>query len=112
MLSGKSCESTRSRIALKSNTNMFLARCTNCIPNANFAESAFVETPDWRTTPRAQWTVEVLANGKIALKSDSGRYLSRCNQCAAGDPPNRAFVQATSSADAVAQWTVKCLGPP
>ncbi|KAJ0400865.1 hypothetical protein P43SY_000135 [Pythium insidiosum] len=47
------------------------------------------------------WTVEALTNGKVALKSDSGRYIARCRGCAPGSPADRAFVHSTTSNDPI-----------
>ncbi|GLE03086.1 hypothetical protein PINS_up011965 [Pythium insidiosum] len=62
--------------------------------------------------PSAVWTVETLGNGKVAFKSDNGRYLARCNNCAGGFPADRAFVHSTSAADPWAQWEVGCINGP
>ncbi|GLE00040.1 hypothetical protein PINS_up008767 [Pythium insidiosum] len=101
------------RVALKvRDVGTYLARCNGCLVGGAYPDSAFLHVRDWREGPWAQWTVETLANGKVAFKSDTGRYLARCNGCAPGGPPNRAFVHSASSADPWAQWDVGCINGP
>ncbi|GLE04173.1 hypothetical protein PINS_up013084 [Pythium insidiosum] len=98
------------RIALKSDTGKYLARCYDCIPASSFPDAVFVHVSDWRSTPDAQWVVKPIGSDKVALNSMTGQFLVRCYGCALGDPPNRAFVTPASTSDPVAQWTVKCIG--
>lgn len=67
------------RVTLKvGDTERYLARCRNCGPGA-YSDSASVEQKQ-ATQPYTIWTAEKCGNA-IALKSDSGLYLSNCNNC-------------------------------
>ena len=48
----------------------------------------------------------------VSLKSDTGKYLSRCNRCWLGDGayPDSAFVHETNPSNPWAKWTVESLG--
>jgi hypothetical protein len=98
-------------IALQSDTGKYLARCEACIPGAPVANSAFIHVVSPSEGPWAKWTVVDAGGGKIALKSDIGTYLARCNKCI----PNAhledtAFVHATSPSVDYAKWTVEDAG--
>ncbi|KAJ0401130.1 hypothetical protein P43SY_007221 [Pythium insidiosum] len=102
------------RMFLKSDIDTYIARCDGCIPGSSYPDAAFVNAVDWRDNLLAQWTVETLANGNVAFKSSSGKYLARCNKCVPGTmaPDDRAFVQALSNSDPQAQWAVTCITAP
>ncbi|OQR93333.1 cytochrome P450 [Achlya hypogyna] len=99
-------------ISLKSDKGTYMGRCTNCVWNGAFDNSAFVHVPSPGTARKAQWTVVNTGNGKIALQADSGKYLARCNNCAPGAAyPDEAFVHVTDWKKAPwAQWTCKDVG--
>jgi hypothetical protein len=47
----------------------------------------------------AKWTIENQGNGQIAFKADTGKYLSRCNNCwRFGAYPDAASVHITTPA--------------
>lgn len=74
------------KVTLKSDNGNYLARCNSCIPRGAYPDTAFVHVPETnvRASPWAQFTLELLSNGKYALKADSGNYLARCNGCIPG----------------------------
>jgi hypothetical protein len=48
-----------------------------------------------------------LPNGKVALQSDTGRYLAICSYCApAAAYSDAAFVHAADAAESPVQWTL------
>jgi len=92
---------------LKSDSGKYLARCNNCWNKAAYPDAAFVHVSTPTGNPYALWTPERLANGKWALKSDSGKYLSRCNGCVTGGTtPDYAFVANSNANAPYDQWTV------
>ena len=99
------------KIALQADTGRFLARCNKCAPSATSPDEAFVHVNDWQNASWAQWTCEDVGNGSIGLKSDTGRYLARCNSCNRGAYPDTGMVHAKSYADGSwAQWTIMSNG--
>jgi hypothetical protein len=95
------------KFSFKADSGNFLSRCNNCWNSGASPDSAMVHVTDAASGPWAQWTPENLGNGKWAFKSDTGKYLARCNNCVrGGSTPNFAFVHSTNSADPWAQWTV------
>jgi hypothetical protein len=54
----------------------------------------------------AQFELISVGNGKIALKSDNGKFVGRCNNCIVGGAkPDFATVHVTDSSQAFAQFT-------
>ncbi|EQC41124.1 hypothetical protein SDRG_01103 [Saprolegnia diclina VS20] len=99
-------------ISLRSDTGNYIGRCNNCVAGGAYKDSAFVHVKTPASSPWAQWTVVNTGNGKIALRADSGKYLSRCNNCAPGAAyPDEAFVHVDDWTTAPwAQWTCKEAG--
>ncbi|KDO35145.1 hypothetical protein SPRG_01212 [Saprolegnia parasitica CBS 223.65] len=99
-------------ISLRSDTGNYMGRCDSCVSNGAYKDSAFVHVKTPASSPWAQWTVVNTGNGKIALRADSGKYLSRCNNCAPGAAhPDEAFVYVDDWTTAPwAQWTCKEAG--
>lgn len=81
--------------------------CNKCWNNAVSSDAAFVHIGS-SDNKWAQWTPELLKNGKWAFKSHTGKYLARCDSCARGASySNFAFVHVDSPNDKPwAQWTV------
>jgi len=95
------------RIALQADTGKYLARCHNCTQNATSKDAAFVHVNISEGNPRARWQILTLANGKVTLQSDTGKYLAVCTRCAPGVYPDAAFVNVADVADPNAQWTLE-----
>ncbi|KAF0707609.1 hypothetical protein As57867_006562, partial [Aphanomyces stellatus] len=95
------------KIVLKADTNNYLARCNNCAPGAAYPDEAFVHVNDWHGKPWAQWSCVDVGGGKVALQSDSGHFLARCNNCVKSIYPDSGFVHPpTSTVGSWAQWTI------
>ncbi|OQR83689.1 cytochrome P450, partial [Thraustotheca clavata] len=89
------------KLALQADNGNYLARCNNCAPGAAYPDEAFVHVKDWNGAPYAQWTCVDGGSGKIALQSDTGKFLGRCNNCLTnGANPDSAFVHVTSTSNA------------
>ncbi|CAK4639960.1 hypothetical protein LEN26_014362 [Aphanomyces euteiches] len=101
------------KLAFQGSTGKYLARCNNCSPTGAYPDEAFVHVSNWADGPYAQWTCEDIGDGKIALKSDTGKYLARCNNCLSGAPySDAAFIHATTWVNQTwAQWKVTNLAP-
>lgn len=103
-------------VTLQSDSGNYLARCTDCVPNAKYPDSAFVQvTPsEVKTSSRAHFYLERLSNGKYTLRSaDSGKYLAECVNCSPnGISPDMAFIyvsHATIKETKDAQFTLVAL---
>ncbi|OQR90428.1 cytochrome P450, partial [Thraustotheca clavata] len=95
------------KLAFQADTGNFLARCNNCAPGAAVADEAFVHVKNWRDGAWAQFTCVDMGNGKVALQSDNGNYLARCNNCVRSSLPDSATMHvADPRMGAYAQWTV------
>ena len=81
------------------------ARCNNCPQNA--ADSATIDELN-PTASRAIWSVERVGS-QVALKSDNGKYLSKCTNCWVGaSNPDSAFANG-ESASGSSLWTPEYL---
>ncbi|OQR91261.1 cytochrome P450 [Achlya hypogyna] len=95
------------KLALQADSGNFLARCNNCARNAAYPDEAFVHVKNWRDGPWATFTCVDAGNGKIALQADSGKFLSRCNNCVGAAYPDSAmFHVSTPAGNPWSQWTV------
>ncbi|KAG9401734.1 hypothetical protein AC1031_007447 [Aphanomyces cochlioides] len=74
------------KLAFKGDLGNYLARCYNCAPGSTYPNMIFDHVADWRANPLAQFSCEDAADGKIALKADTGRYVTRCWKCVPGGP--------------------------
>ncbi len=107
---------TGTKIALRADTGNYLTRCNGCYRGAAYPDSATMHITQavLASSPYAHWTLEKLANGKYALRTDTGNYLARCN----GGIPNAAHpdsamvhVSGAQLKDSPwAQWTIEKLG--
>ncbi|DAZ92775.1 TPA: hypothetical protein N0F65_012452 [Lagenidium giganteum] len=97
------------KFAFEATSGLYLGRCNNCHPKGLKPDSAFVHVKSPEGNPWAQWDVEFLANGKVALRADSGKYMARCNKCVHGGAVDMVFVHATSSDYPWAQFDLKCM---
>ncbi len=92
------------KIALKSDTGKYAARCRNCVQGGAYPDFLTIHVDD-PSAAYAQFTPELLPNGKYALKADTGKYVSRCRSCSPGaaysdtvtihvdDPTNAPYAQ-------------------
>lgn len=89
-------------VTLQADSGNYLARCTDCVGNAKYHDSAFVQvTPEEvKTSSRAHFYLERLSNGKYTLRaSDTGKYLAECQNCSPnGISPDMAFIYVSHSA--------------
>jgi len=105
------------KVALKADTGKYLARCNNCVTGANFPDAATVHAtyppPAW-----AQFKVACIppppklgcSSGKMALQTDTGNFLTMCNNCVPGEAyPDAADFHSSVPTVAWAQWFVKDL---
>jgi hypothetical protein len=96
------------KVALKSDSGLYAARCNNCIPKEAYPDNVAVHVKD-PGKAFAQWYSQKLDNGNYAFKSvDSGKYMARCNNCIPGVAyPDNVFVHATDpEKEAWAQWEI------
>jgi hypothetical protein len=103
------------KVALKADTGNYIARCQGCIVGATYPNSLTVHVSGAAPPPAyAQFTPEKLANGKIALKADTGLYLARCRGCSpnAAYPDTVTIHSANPSQEPWAQWTLQIQGAP
>ncbi|RLO03195.1 hypothetical protein DYB28_013180 [Aphanomyces astaci] len=77
-----------------------------CVLQGAYKDSAFVHVSDPKDAPWAQWKVFNTLDGKLVLQADTGKFLSRCNNCAPGAAyPDEAFVHVDDwHASPWAQW--------
>ncbi|MFY0563661.1 fascin domain-containing protein [Archangium lansingense] len=96
------------KIALKADTGKYVARCHGCIVQATIEEFATIHATGATPPGIARFTPELLPNGKVAFKADTGKYLARCKDCSpTSKTPNTVGIHATDARkQAVAQWTV------
>ena len=89
---------------LQADNGAFLTRCNNCGPmQSGGPDSATLHIND-KNSYFAAWNVETVGN-QVALKAESGKYLSVCTNCwARGANPDAAFVNGVSPTGA-ALWT-------
>lgn len=89
-------------VTLQADSGNYLARCTDCVGNAKYPDSAFVQvTPaEVKTSSRAHFYLQRLSNGKYTLRSsDSGKYLAECENCSPnGISPDMAFIYVSHNA--------------
>ena len=103
------------KVALKADTGNYIARCQGCIIGASYPNSLTVHVSGAAPPPAyTQFTPEKLANGKIALKADTGLYLARCFGCSPNASyPNTVTIHSANPAqEPWAQWTVQVQGTP
>ena len=100
------------KIALKTDTGKFAARCNGCIVGGRQPDFVTVHVDD-ASQPYAQFTLERLSNGKYSLKADTGKYLARCNGCSPGaSQANTVTVHATDpNKEPYAQWSITPIFP-
>jgi 5-hydroxyisourate hydrolase-like protein (transthyretin family) len=74
------------KYALRSDTGKYLSRCRDCILGGAYPDSVFIHVSAQAlpTSPFAQFDLQQLENGKYTLQADTGKYLSRCNNCIPG----------------------------
>ncbi|WP_299769132.1 hypothetical protein [uncultured Dokdonia sp.] len=74
-------------ISLRADTGKWMARCYNCQKATTSNTITAHISNDAKTLPTyAKFTVKKMPNGKIALKTDNGKYLGRCRNCVTGAP--------------------------
>lgn len=108
VLKGETITSDASGNYLASSEGQYLARCHGCVPGvpSGSSDNAVVHVIDPNRTT-AQWTVKKLANNKIALQSETGKYLARCQNCIPGVTGDSAFVHVSDSGNPFAQFTIE-----
>jgi len=101
-----------SRIALQADTGKWFARCRYC---QNVVRDEFFDTitvhRDQPNVPYARFEVVDVGNGKIALKADTGQYVSRCRNCIVkGVKKDFVTLHVTDPSAPYAQFTPVLLG--
>lgn len=93
---------------LASSAGQYLARCAGCVPGvpSGSPDNTAVHVIDPNRSV-AQWTVKKLANGKFALRADTGKYLARCRGCIPGVGGDSAFVHVSDPDAPFAQFTIE-----
>jgi hypothetical protein len=95
------------KIAIRSDSGNYLARCNSCVPGAAYPDAAFVHVSqgELMASPWAQFFLERLDNGKYALQADSGNYVARCNNCVPDAAyPDAAFVHVSQGELMASPW--------
>ncbi len=100
------------KVALQADTGGWFTRCRGC-------QQTVVDLPDTVTVhgskptsdrPYAQFEVVDVGGGKIALKSDLGKYVARCNLCIVGGvTPDFLVIHGTDPSSPHAQFTPELL---
>lgn len=108
-------ELTGCKIALQADTGQWFTRCRGCqqayFNGTNFNEdtvTVHVNDPDG--APYAQFEMIDLGNGKVALRSDLGQYVARCNGCVSGGAyPDFVTIHVTDPSVPYAQFDLELL---
>lgn len=108
------CQPTK--VALQADTGKWFSRCRNCqqaVYDGTKANSDTVTVHINLPTPNqpyAQFEVIDMGGGKIALKSDLGKYVARCNSCVKGGAyPDFLTIHVTDPSVPYAQFTPELL---
>ncbi|SEM46036.1 hypothetical protein SAMN05444354_11743 [Stigmatella aurantiaca] len=94
------------KISLQADTGLYFARCNGCQKTVNnkFPDTVTVHVKA-PTETYDQFEVREMGGGKIALKSDNGKYVARCNGCIVGSKqPDTLAVHVDDPAAAYAQF--------
>ncbi len=102
----------RGKVALQvADTGTFMARCRGCqetlgstpIPDTVVLHNQY-------SGPQTHFIVVPVGGGKIALKSDNGKYVGRCNRCIkGGTSPDFLVIQHNNPNSPNAQFTPELL---
>ncbi len=103
---------TGCKVALQADTGKLFARCRGCqqtIGNNPDTVTVHIDLPN-KDKAYAQFEVVDVGGGKIALKSDTGNYVARCNGCVArGAYSDALTIHVSNPAAAYAQFTPELL---
>lgn len=80
------------RVVLQSDLGTYVGRCRNCqrmVGRSRDSATVHVNNP---SAAFARFEMEVLDNGKVAFRADTGRYLARCRGCVPGAPSDTVTV--------------------
>ncbi|WNG54414.1 hypothetical protein F0U59_06170 [Archangium gephyra] len=96
------------KIAFKADTGKYVARCSKCIAQTTIEDFATIHATGATPPAAAQFTPELLPNGKVAFKANTGKYLARCRNCSpTANSPDTVTVHATDARNQPsAQWTI------
>ncbi|KAK9767703.1 hypothetical protein K7432_002270 [Basidiobolus ranarum] len=100
-------ELVNGKIALRSDTGMYLGRCNRCYKREVYYDSAGVHVMEkyLANSPWAHWGLPCVGSNQITLKGDTGHYLSRCNNCIShAAAPDSAFVHTDNPSASYAIW--------
>ncbi len=71
------------KIALKANNGNLVSRCNGCYINGAYPEFVTIHVPHTGTIPGgALFTQVSMGHGHVALRANTGKYLTRCPECA------------------------------
>lgn len=103
---------TGGKVALQADTGKWFSRCRRCqetIGNNPDTVTVHIDLPT-NNKPYAQFEVIDVGGGKIALKSDTGKYVARCNGCVSGGAkPDFLTIHVTKPCVPYAQFTPELL---
>ncbi|AOY83739.1 hypothetical protein BJP36_31290 [Moorena producens JHB] len=103
---------TGCKVALQADTGKLFSRCRGCqqtIGNNPDTVTVHIDLPN-KDKAYAQFEVVDVGGGKIALKSDTGKYVARCNGCVArGAYSDFLTIHVSDPGAAYAQFTPELL---
>ncbi|MFE8605194.1 fascin domain-containing protein [Archangium violaceum] len=100
------------KIGLKADTGNYVSRCNGCVAQGTIEDFATVHVPGATPPPLSQFTPELLPNGTVAFKANTGNYLARCRNCSPRiNTPDAVGIHATDARNQPsAQWTIVRVG--
>jgi hypothetical protein len=99
------------KITLQSDEGTYLSRCNGCQKTVDnkFPDTVTTHAKD-AAGAYSQFELVPAGNGKVALKSDNGKFVARCNNCIVGGAkPDFVTVHADSASQPYAQFTIERL---
>lgn len=98
-------------VSLRADNGKWMGRCRKCQNAVQAGDRPNDDTAtvhlDGNDAPFARFTVVSLPGGKIALRSDNGSFLARCNACIAGATyPDSLTIHVADAQQAQAQFSV------
>lgn len=95
------------KVSLKADTGKWVSRCNNCNSGEAYPDSVTIHIEaDANELPSyAIFELIQLDNGNVAFKADTGKYVSRCNNCATSATPDIVTVHMDNCDEPYAQFT-------
>ena len=98
-------------IALKADNGVLVARCNGCYVGGKVADFATIHVPFTTNTnipAYARFQVVPLSNGKWAFRADTGKYLTRCANCARSSV-DTVGIHSNNPDSVYSQWTMSVI---